>query len=160
MTKEVAEHLKKMIDAYGGVTASMVLNDAKNKTSPLHGFFQWDDAKAAHEHRLQQARTLIKRYNVTVTKPEDRIYHVPAVILKSGEEKEGVYKPLRAIVKVESEIERAAASIRARNESNIRETEIFVRMLKSSGKNQASKDAVKVLRHLQSAQRTFDTVTI
>lgn len=38
----------------------VVLGEAKKKASPLHECFEWDDGKAAHEHRLHQARQLIR----------------------------------------------------------------------------------------------------
>lgn len=34
-------------------------------SSALHGQFEWDDSKAAHEHRLEQARRLIRLHVVT-----------------------------------------------------------------------------------------------
>lgn len=37
-----------------------MVDDAKNTGSPLHQFFEWDDSKAAHEHRMQQAGKLIR----------------------------------------------------------------------------------------------------
>lgn len=36
-----------------------VLDDARKKSSPLHKNFEWDDTKAAEQHRLFQARYLI-----------------------------------------------------------------------------------------------------
>ncbi len=36
-----------------------VVEDAKNKSSPLHAFFEWNDTKASYEYRLQQARDLV-----------------------------------------------------------------------------------------------------
>lgn len=39
----------------------------KNEESTLHTCFVWDDAKAAHEHRLDQARRLIALHIVTAT---------------------------------------------------------------------------------------------
>jgi hypothetical protein len=41
-----------------------VVDFAKDPRTALHGCFTWDDAAAAHQHRLQQARALIR---VTVT---------------------------------------------------------------------------------------------
>lgn len=37
-----------------------VLEAAKNVKSPLHDCFEWDDSKAAHLHRIDTARTLIR----------------------------------------------------------------------------------------------------
>lgn len=43
----------------GKVTPIDVINDAKDKKSPYHNYFQWDDTKASFEYRLQQARNLL-----------------------------------------------------------------------------------------------------
>lgn len=46
-----------------------VLADAKKASSPLHSYFEWDDTKAAHAHRLEQAGKLIRsiRWKVEYT---------------------------------------------------------------------------------------------
>lgn len=51
----------------GTVTAEAVLAAARNKKSALHAEFEWDDKKAAHEHRLDQARALIRSVKVEIT---------------------------------------------------------------------------------------------
>lgn len=45
---------------HGELTPEDVLADARNPNSPLHTFFEWDDSAAAHQHRLHQARGLIR----------------------------------------------------------------------------------------------------
>ena len=44
----------------GELTPEDVLKDARNPNSPLHSFFEWDDGAAAEQHRLHQARGLIR----------------------------------------------------------------------------------------------------
>src|SRR5476651_2627558 len=44
----------------GNLIAAHVVEAAKRKTSVLHGVFEWDDKKAAHMHRLDQASGLIR----------------------------------------------------------------------------------------------------
>lgn len=44
----------------GELTPRDVVNDARHNNSPLHSFFEWDDHEAAEQHRLSQARGLIK----------------------------------------------------------------------------------------------------
>jgi len=44
----------------GPIHPSDILDLAKSEDSPIHKYFEWDDSKAAHEHRLWQARALIK----------------------------------------------------------------------------------------------------
>jgi hypothetical protein len=48
----------------GRLTAEMVVEAARDEASPLHDFFQWDDAAAAAEHRIAQARALIRSVRV------------------------------------------------------------------------------------------------
>jgi hypothetical protein len=40
---------------------------ATNPTSPAHKHFEWDDSKAAHKHRLYQARYYMRSIEVEVT---------------------------------------------------------------------------------------------
>jgi hypothetical protein len=44
-----------------------VVSAARAPDSPLHSHFEWDDTKAAAEHRLDQARGLIRTIKVVVT---------------------------------------------------------------------------------------------
>lgn len=44
-----------------------IIADARNPKSPLHDAFEWDDTKAAHAYRLQQARRLIREIRIDVT---------------------------------------------------------------------------------------------
>jgi hypothetical protein len=48
----------------GRLTAEMVVQAARDEESPLHDFFTWDDAAAAAEHRIAQARALIRSVRV------------------------------------------------------------------------------------------------
>lgn len=50
---------------HGGILqAEDVLEEAKNPASPLHPMFEWDNAAAAHQYRLDQARALIREVRV------------------------------------------------------------------------------------------------
>ena len=67
---------------------SRVVELAKNRKSPLHGAFEWDDDVAAHKFRLNQARNLIRAVGVVVDgggapRVVEAFVHVPAV----GDEK-------------------------------------------------------------------------
>ena len=41
------------------LNAEDVVAEAKDKNSPFHNWFEWDDTKAARQYRLKQARDLI-----------------------------------------------------------------------------------------------------
>jgi len=48
----------------GHIKPQTVIDRAKPKASPIHGYFTWDNNKAANEHRLNEARWLIKSVRV------------------------------------------------------------------------------------------------
>ena len=60
----------------GRITPEMVVDAARDPNSPLHSAFTWDDAQAAHEHRLAQARVLLRRVRVEV-ETGTRLIRVP-----------------------------------------------------------------------------------
>lgn len=80
----VGAHLEMLREKFKGeITPEDVLADAKNDNSPLHSFFEWSDSAAAHQHRLQQARGLIRSVvaiYVSDDKPAQRVrayVHIP-----------------------------------------------------------------------------------
>jgi hypothetical protein len=58
--------LERIENLFGSLTAETVLNASKEKDALLHPLFQWDDTKAAHQFRLQQAKTIINNVQVNV----------------------------------------------------------------------------------------------
>jgi len=79
--KAVGEHLELLRRQFKGeLTPEDVLADAKHDNSPLHSFFEWDDTAAAHQHRLAQARGLIRSV-VAIYVDEER--QKPAVRAKA-----------------------------------------------------------------------------
>lgn len=53
--EEVGAELKKI----ASITPTTIVKLAKDKSSPLHKYFEWDDTEAAKKYRLTQARNLI-----------------------------------------------------------------------------------------------------
>ena len=69
--QDVGERLEQLRrDGDGVLDAVDVVVDARPDHSPLHGFFEWDDGKAAHAHRVDQAKNLIKAVSVIVPDSE------------------------------------------------------------------------------------------
>lgn len=63
--KAIRERLADLeLQGGGRLTPNAVLEDAKDPDSPLHDSFEWDDEKAAHAHRIEQARALITSVRV------------------------------------------------------------------------------------------------
>jgi len=60
-------HLQNLCDAHRGkITPEIVLEDASDRSSPIHHLFAWDDSEAARQYRLLQAADLIRRVKVKV----------------------------------------------------------------------------------------------
>lgn len=103
LSKSSQSKLESMYEAKGSLTTKGVLTEAKRVRSVLHKEFNWDDTKAAIEYRMIQARRLIKRYNVIIEDPGERLVHVPAIVRNAP----GEYKKSKVVVKTISEFERA-----------------------------------------------------
>jgi len=97
--RTIAE-LKRIAEENGGILKpEVVVEEARPKSSPIHSRFTWDDSKAAHEHRLWQARQLIRvvveviegvkgRHEVFVSLSSDRKesgYRVMTEVLSKSE---------------------------------------------------------------------------
>lgn len=68
----VGEEIESIRERSGGsVTADLVLAEAADENHRLHDAFEWDDAKAAHAHRLTQAGEMIRSIVVTVDAKPD-----------------------------------------------------------------------------------------
>ena len=57
---------------YGELTVDAVLQEAEDEDNILHGYFEWDDEIAAHEHRRHQARKLIASVYVQLKHPTQK----------------------------------------------------------------------------------------
>ncbi len=81
----VGDKLQELRDKNNGLTASMVIEEAKHKTSVLHGAFEWDDSKAAHEWRLHSARHLMRSVEIVSTNAEGDVRNLPAFVFVKTE---------------------------------------------------------------------------
>lgn len=62
------------------ITASGVVALARNKSSEMHDFFEWDDKKAGAKYRESQARQLISMLKVTYVKGKKETPPVKAYV--------------------------------------------------------------------------------
>lgn len=99
--------IQSIYDKNKTVKPTLVIAKAKSPKSALHQYFEWDDSKAAHEHRLDQARNIIKKVMITVDGAAEKLVHIPIIRVKKGSSREGDYKPLSVVIKNQSEFERA-----------------------------------------------------
>ena len=72
-----------------------VVESAKSKESPLHEHFEWDDGKAGHQYRLQQARNLIVRYEIVIDK---HVFSSRVSLLKDRATPGGGYRQIEDVL--------------------------------------------------------------
>lgn len=58
----IFNYIDQLNEEVGHVTPEALVDKARPKKSPIHDFFEWDDAKGAEAHRRWQARRYIKIY--------------------------------------------------------------------------------------------------
>lgn len=83
---EVLERVRKK--GGGNLDPELVVEVASKPRSPIHKEFEWDDATAAHEHRVERARNMIRCIHVIreeAPEVEARAYEVRRLPAEEGE---------------------------------------------------------------------------
>lgn len=94
----IGERLEQLRRDHKGLTADVVVRDARPKSSVLHAAFEWDDRKAAEEHRLRQARDLIA--HVVILEPETKSQDpIRAFVVVSDTDGDQTYTSIRVAMK-------------------------------------------------------------
>jgi len=94
----VAAELERIRVDHGALQSATIVAEAKAEGSPLHPYFDWDDAIAAHQYRLDTARRLVRSIEVVEGDRSPRSFYVHYAGPESPSE--GGYEPL-SIIKVQ-----------------------------------------------------------
>lgn len=101
----------------GVLTPDAVVTDASAEDSPLHPHFEWDNARAAHAYRVDQARELIRVRSVNIERPDGGSTRVNAwVNLDPGPNGKRGYMP--TVDALADPVRRQVVLDRARQEMN------------------------------------------
>jgi len=86
------EALERIREEEGAIAPAVVVQRAKGAAHPLHPCFEWDDATAAYEHRLHQARGVVK--SLVVVRKDGPFKEKTTLYfnVKKEEEREGHYQ--------------------------------------------------------------------
>ena len=82
----------------GVLRAKDVVEYARDPETALHGEFEWDDAKAGHEYRLEQARKLI-RVHVTVLREDVPPVRAYVSLRKDRKQPGGGYRSITNVMR-------------------------------------------------------------
>jgi hypothetical protein len=94
----VAAELKTLSDRHRGILKPQVVVDAaRDPSSPLHDRFTWDDSVAAEKYRLEEARNLI-RLVIEVIPNTDNKPHNVYVSLSQDAAKGGGYRTMVSVL--------------------------------------------------------------
>lgn len=130
-----AEVLTRILERDGCVRVSVLLEESRDPSSPLHNEFEWDDSKAAEEYRKNQARRIIR---VTrLSGEQERLVHVPVIanIDRERQGREGYYKTPTQVASNLDEFERAYNSARRQLSAATRAVEELERAAKLRGED-------------------------
>jgi|WetSurMetagenome_2_1015567.scaffolds.fasta_scaffold206546_1 hypothetical protein len=88
--QSVGEELERIRASHGvHVTAEQIVEAAGDPLNPLHEAFPWDDAQAAHEHRLEVARSLLRSVRIVIITPERKEIVVPLFVSTPRDQSNG-----------------------------------------------------------------------
>lgn len=110
MRRAVGEVLAEIAEANAGeLRPRDVVDAAKDPASPMHTAFEWDDQKAAHQHRLNQARQLVRSIRVVDSAEEGEPIRRAFLSIPGGPNGQA-YRPLEA---VKNSVDLQIAALRA-----------------------------------------------
>jgi flavin-binding protein dodecin len=148
---EVAQRINDLADKHDGrITAEMVVADARKKTSPLHGLFEWDIDKAAHQHWLDRARTIIRHVQVNVTVERVKVQSVAYVRDPSVGNREQGYRHIERVSESPEDSEAALAYELSRAEAYMQRA---VNVAKALGLESEARDALGKIAGLRKKVR-------
>lgn len=76
---------------HGGLLSPLdILNEAKKKASPLNGYFNWDDTKAANLYRLDQARAIISSVRIEIIRENSKTKEVQVTSVRAFESRQSM----------------------------------------------------------------------
>ena len=109
MTKQ--EALLQIYEKHGKLTPELVVDEAKDKNSPLYEYFDWNNKEAGQKWRIHQARLLICRVKIiseTAKGQSTRLF------IHNGENSNGrTYNPIDIVVKDPDEFEKTLHRFRS-----------------------------------------------
>lgn len=74
--------IERLAEQSGGrMTAAAVIEEARPDTSPFHPYIEWNDARAAEEHRLSQARHILNGIGVRVVSIKNEVRSAGPIVV-------------------------------------------------------------------------------
>lgn len=81
--------IQDLVEEHGEARPEHLVETARHESHPLHGCFEWDDTIAAREHRLDQARYVLRSIVVVRDDRPDQVIRAFVNV-----DREGGWKPI------------------------------------------------------------------
>ena len=108
------EEMERIRQDRGAIVPSELVQIAATPDNPLHPCFEWDDSKAAREHRLSQARDLSRSVYVIMDRSGPVEYRPMYVHITRPESREGAYQSLSLVAKNPQQLEELIETLQRR----------------------------------------------
>jgi hypothetical protein len=147
-------------DKTGRVTPRGMVDAAKDDAHPLHGQFDWDDARVADQHRMAVARQLLTKVGYIGKDVRGRIVPTQYFVHEPGVEQQS-YVPLSAVARDKKQSYALLLEEMARIESLIRRAQRIADVVNMRDDLDALLEAAVVTRakaeQKKSGRRTRET---
>jgi hypothetical protein len=140
------QELLRIREDRGDITPEIVVEEAASPDSPIHAAFEWDNAAAAHEHRLSQARHLVKSVRLVVDDAKNTIPAFVHVVVNDQRS----YQPIELVVQNRTLLESATEQLVGKLDAARQAVEDVQRAAKVY-RPELSGDADEVAGHLDAA---------
>lgn len=140
------------------LTGTVLVEESRPKTAPLHNAFEWSDKKAAEQYRLQQARTLIRAVHVISDDDEKRSDPVFVHVRSSEQEREGAYHPVDVVVGRVDLFEQALDELERRVSSALSAVDSLKRAAEASPDADRLARVALAIRALQTASEAISSL--
>lgn len=151
VTVAIRERLEKLTDDNGGLlTPAIVVADARDPDSPLHGQFEWDAKKAAYAHWIDTARRIIRSVRVDVTIKTMSVSTVAYVRDPASPSHDQGYLPMRRVQSDKDLARSVLIDEFSRAASHLRRAREMATALQLSGEVDEIAQRLNVLREIVS----------
>lgn len=152
-SKEVrTKELSRIYKRDKAIKPSVVVRESEPEEAPLHDEFEWNNDVAAEQHRLWQARRLIRVVSIEVApkSPAERVVHVPVV----EKREEGEYHPVSVVAQSESMAQRCINELM----SKCRSMQETVKQLEAAAQGAGIDLLPQLAEQLKLLRKTIDII--
>lgn len=137
----------------GALTPEQVVQAAAHPSSPLHAGFTWDDTEAARQHRLSEARRLLRSIEVRYLsrEPVPVYVHVPnyASDGEEGNKNQGAYLKMVNVATNVDLFSRTFAELKGKVASLSRSVEQLVSLAKTESRRIRAREMQRHIARLE-----------